>query len=479
MDVFETIQLSAKEIQRLTPDQAWHYHILPVPEGYDRSGHFFISAQKNSFQTHEDLEVIFGSTQSLIELEHDDIVKLLSKYYRKEQQTNITNKTLSYDSSSDDFLKKLIVEAKHINSSDIHLEIYEEKCRVRLRIDGQMVERFIIEQTHYPSLVNRIKIMSNLDISEKRLPQDGRIFFQFGEGRFDIRVSVLPTLHGEKIVMRLLNQDATNINIETLGFAQNDLENYLDSTKRKQGLILISGPTGSGKTTTLYATLKLLNKTTRNVLTIEDPVEYTLEGVNQAQLKENIGFNFGSALKTFLRQDPDIIMVGEIRDQDTANMAMRLSMTGHLVLSTIHTNSAWGTVARLIDMGVPPFLLAGTLSVSVAQRLVRLLCPHCKEKTAFHATDYPKAFKPPVQIGFQYIATGCEQCFYTGYRGRKAVYEVIPIDQEMAECIKNTIFDVSDKLKERQIKTLSDNAFHLFAEGNTSLDEIYSLLVNF
>ena len=478
MDIFETIQLSAKEIQRLTPDQAWHYHILPVPAAHTEKGDFFISAEKNGLQTQEDLEIIFGAAQTLLELPHDDVLKLLSKYYRKEHQTGSTN-TLSYDSTSDDFLKKLIVEAKQIQSSDIHLEIYEAKCRVRLRIDGQMVERFIIEQSHYPSLVNRIKIMSHLDISEKRLPQDGRIFFQFGEGKFDIRVSVLPTLHGEKIVMRLLNQDATNINIETLGFAQTDLENYLDSTKRKQGLILISGPTGSGKTTTLYATLKLLNKTTRNILTIEDPVEYTLEGVNQAQLKENIGFNFGSALKTFLRQDPDIIMVGEIRDQDTANMAIRLSLTGHLVLSTIHTNSAWGTVARLIDMGIPPFLLAGTLSVSVAQRLVRLLCPHCKQQIPFSASDYPKGFKAPIAVDFHYLSTGCEHCFYTGYKGRKAVYEVIPIDQEMAECIKNAIFDVSDKLKDRNIKTLSDNAFHLFAEGNTSLDEIYSLLVNF
>lgn len=478
MDIFEKIQLSAKEIQRLTPDQAWNYCLLPVPSGYIEQGDFFISTDKNSIKTHEDLELIFGVLPSLIELDHDSVLKLLGKYYRKERQSS-SNNTLTYDTSSDDFLKKLIIEAKEIQSSDIHLEIYEAKCRVRLRIDGQMVERFIIEQAHYPSLVNRIKIMAHLDISEKRLPQDGRIFFQFGEGKFDIRVSVLPTLHGEKIVLRLLNQDATNINIETLGFEQTDLENYLDSTKRKQGLILISGPTGSGKTTTLYATLKLLNKTTRNILTIEDPVEYTLEGINQAQLKESIGFNFGSALKTFLRQDPDIIMVGEIRDQDTANMAIRLSLTGHLVLSTIHTNSAWGTVARLIDMGVPPFLLAGTLSVSVAQRLVRLLCPHCKEKKSFNLSDYPKGFKSPTSVDVHYISTGCEHCFYTGYRGRKAVYEVIPIDHELADCIKNAIFDVSDKLKERKIKTLSDNAFQLFAEGSTSLDEIYSLLVNF
>lgn len=471
------LTLSVLEIQQLTPEQAWHYSI--VPASADQGGiDFFIDEEKQQHEVSEELEVLLGRAVSLQKVPKETMRKWLSTYYRKEQR-NGSGSVLQYDSGSDDFLIKLIVEAKAIRSSDIHLEIYEAKCRVRIRIDGLLVERFIIDKTQYPSLVNRIKIMAHMDISEKRLPQDGRIFFQSGGEKFDMRVSVLPTLHGEKIVMRLLSQDATNIDIHKLGFEEKDLEAYLSGTKRTQGLILISGPTGSGKTTTLYATLKLLNKETRNILTIEDPIEYTLPGINQVQLKESIGLNFGSTLRTFLRQDPDIIMVGEIRDADTAIMAMRLAQTGHLVLSTIHTNSAWGTVSRLIDLGIPSFLLANTLCVSVAQRLIRLLCTHCKQKQPFVISDYPRNFKPLRAVQFQFVPVGCEHCYYTGFKGRKAVYEVIPMDQEMAECIKNVIFDISDKLSEKQIRTLSDNSFELFAEGSTSLDEIYSLLVNF
>jgi general secretion pathway protein E/type IV pilus assembly protein PilB len=242
--------------------------------------------------------------------------------------------------------------------------------------------------------------------------------------------------------------------------------------------MLISGPTGSGKTTTLYATLKLLNKDTRNILTIEDPIEYTLEGINQVQLKESIGLTFAAALRNFLRQDPDIIMLGEIRDTETANMAIRAALTGHLVLSTIHTNSAWGTISRLIDMGIPPFLLANTLNTSVAQRLLRLLCPHCKTEKAFDPALFPRKFKPYKEIRMHFVARGCPDCFNTGYRGRKAVYEVIPIDEQLSESIKMAEYQVGNLLKERGIGTLSENAFTLFEQGLTSLDEIYSLLVN-
>jgi len=327
-------------------------------------------------------------------------------------------------------------------------------------------------------LVNKIKIMSNLDIAEKRLPQDGRIFFAYQETKFDIRVSVLPTLHGEKVVLRLLSNDSSSLDINKVGFSSFDLDNYMEGIKRPNGILLISGPTGSGKTTTLYATLKLLNKESRNILTIEDPIEYTLEGVNQVQLKESIGLTFGSALRTFLRQDPDIIMVGEIRDPDTANMAIRAALTGHLVLSTIHTNSAWGTISRLIDMGIPPFLVANTLNTSVAQRLVRLLCPHCRDKQEFSEKLYPRQFKPYRPVTHHYMPKGCNECYYTGYKGRKAVYEVIPIDHDLAGCIKNGIFDVASLLQERNIKTLAENSFELFENGNTSLEEIYSLLLN-
>jgi len=386
---------------------------------------------------------------------------------------------LQINHHEDDFLVGLIGEAKNLKSSDIHIESYENKCRVRIRIDGMMVERYLLKREEYPALINKVKILSNLDIAEKRLPQDGRINFKHHNQQFDIRVSVLPTLHGEKVVLRLLNNDATEIDLNTLGFSPFDLDNYLQGVKRPNGILLLSGPTGSGKTTTLYATLKLLNKETRNILTIEDPVEYTLEGINQVQLKESIGLTFGAALRTFLRQDPDVIMVGEIRDTETANMAIRAALTGHLVLSTIHTNSAWGTVSRLIDMGIPPFLVASTLNTTAAQRLVRLLCPHCKEEKTFDDSLYPKQFKPYARVNHHFVARGCEQCYYTGYKGRKAVYEVIPIDQDLAFEIKNGNMYIQQFLNDRGIHTLAENAFNLFNDGKTTIEEIYPLLFNY
>jgi type IV pilus assembly protein PilB len=405
------------------------------------------------------------------------IARLLSKYYIKDNA--IQGSSQMQINNADDFLMNLIGEAKNLKSSDIHVESYEHKCRVRIRIDGMMVERYLLKRDEYPALINKIKIIANLDIAEKRLPQDGRINFKYRDQQFDIRVSVLPTLHGEKVVLRLLNNDATEIDLNSLGFSKFDLDNYLQGAKRPNGILLISGPTGSGKTTTLYATLKLLNKETTNVLTIEDPVEYTLEGINQVQLKESIGLSFAAALRTFLRQDPDVIMVGEIRDTETANMAIRAALTGHLVLSTIHTNSAWGTVSRLIDMGIPPFLVASTLNTTVAQRLVRLLCPHCKEENKFDENLYPKQFKPYAKVSHHCVPKGCENCYYTGYKGRKAVYEVIPIDQDLAFEIKKGNMYIQNLLQERGIQTLAENAFRLFSQGLTSIEEIYPLLFNY
>jgi type IV pilus assembly protein PilB len=469
------LNVKAELLQFITTDQAWFYRIIPKNKLQDSITFY---TDKDPSEIQDELELILGINVYFDSIESDLIQKNLSKYYRK-QEKNKDKSPEVLSSGSDDFIINLIAEAKSLKSSDIHIETYEERCRVRIRIDGMMVERFVLNKEEYPSVVNKIKILANLDIAEKRLPQDGRIFFNQKGNKFDIRVSVLPTLHGEKVVMRLLSNDSTKIDIRKLGFSDFDLDNYLEGIKKPNGMLLISGPTGSGKTTTLYATLKLLNEETRNVLTIEDPIEYTLEGINQVQLRENIGFTFGSALRTFLRQDPDVIMVGEIRDPDTASMAVRASLTGHLVLSTIHTNSAWGTVSRLADMGVPPFLLANTLNTTVAQRLVRLLCPSCKEFHPFTDNLYPKTFRPFEKVEIHGVAKGCEDCFYTGYKGRKAVYEVIPVDYELADKIKNGIFDISKELKERKIRTLAENAFELFQTGHTSIEEIYPLLLNF
>lgn len=467
---------SADTLHLINKAIALQYRV--VPKGMeDQYLALFCDEEDSQSALLDELQIILDKPIKLHPIAKPEISRLLSTHYLSDMGSQ--EKELSAISANDDFLTTLIEEARKLKSSDIHIETFEKKSRVRVRIDGMMIERYQISREDYPALVNKIKIMANLDIAEKRLPQDGRIHYKSAQkGAFDIRVSVLPTLHGEKIVLRLLNNSSTDIDLNTLGLSDFDMENYLQGIQRPNGIILISGPTGSGKTTTLYATLKLLNKTTRNVLTIEDPIEYTLEGINQVQLKESIGLGFASALRTFLRQDPDVIMVGEIRDPETANMAIRAALTGHLVLSTIHTNSAWGTVSRLMDMGIPSFLVANTLNTTVAQRLVRLLCPHCKEETDFDVKAYPKQFKAPWALDKQFVAKGCGECYYTGYKGRKAVYEVIPVDAELAFEIKQGNMYIEPLLKTKQIKTLSENAFELFAQGQTSLEEIFPLLLS-
>ncbi len=463
--------------QSISTDQAWYYHIIPKSIDTDKFV-LYADEEKMNSSLSDELEMIFGKTIQIIPSSSVLINKTLGKYYRLTYK-NKRAETVSFDANnSDDFVYKLIAEADYLGSSDIHIEKYEERCRVRLRIDGKLIEKYVIPTNDYPALVNKLKIKANLDIAEKRLPQDGRINFETGGVKFDIRVSLLPTLHGEKIVLRLLSKDATNIDINELGFDKKQLNDYLEGIKKPNGIILISGPTGSGKTTTLYATLKILNEEKTNILTVEDPIEYTLEGINQVQVKNDIDLTFAKALRSFLRQDPDVIMLGEIRDGETAQMAIQAALTGHLVLSTIHTNSAWGTISRLIDMGVPSYLIASTLSLTVAQRLLRLLCPNCKEKNAFDLSLFPKNYEPPRHIEYHYLPEGCEQCFYTGYKGRKAVYEVIPIDNELSESIKKEQFNVRDELKEKGINQLMDNAFELFEKGETSIDEVYAMLMS-
>ncbi|MGK6353535.1 GspE/PulE family protein [Parapedobacter sp. DT-150] len=473
----EELHIDLADLKLVSAQQAWHYRIIPQR----MNGHLlcYTDREMDLQQMREELEMLIGMDVEMKSLPQAAVTKYLNKHYLREDVERQDTGSGSYLGESSDFLSDLIGEARRLKSSDIHLEVYEDRCRVRIRIDGLMIERYRLEKKDYPAVINKIKILSGLDIAEKRLPQDGRINFDNGQYKFDIRVSILPTLHGEKVVLRLLNNDATNISLDTLGFSEQDLRHYLEGVQRPNGMVLISGPTGSGKTTTLYATLKLLNKETRNILTIEDPIEYTLEGINQVQLKESIGLTFASALRTFLRQDPDIIMVGEIRDVETAAMAIRASLTGHLVLSTIHTNSAWGTVSRLIDMGIPPFLLANTLNTTVAQRLVRLLCPACKEEQPFDVSLYPRNFMPYKPVSSHYLAKGCDQCHHTGYRGRAAVYEIIPVDQALVGKIKRNEHDIQENLTEMGIKSLAENAFELFANGKTAIEEIYPLLFNF
>lgn len=452
----------------LSGDMANHYRILPKDISENHLS-LYIDTENCNDDIKDELELLYGTGIILHAVPSTAIEKALSIYYRKERNYDMGQ---SFTAESQDFLDTLLLEAKSLKSSDIHFEVYETAARIRFRIDGQLIERYKIERENYSELVNKVKIRAKLNITEKRLPQDGRIT----EPTFDIRVSILPTLFGEKIVMRLLGQDASNIDLATLGFQKHELEAYLEAVRKPNGIILISGPTGSGKTTTLYATLRLLNDNRRNIVTVEDPIEYTLKGINQVQLKEDIGLTFSSALKSFLRQDPDIIMLGEIRDPETAMMAIRASLTGHLVLSTIHTNSALGTISRLIDMGIPSYLISETLNLSVAQRLVRKLCPDCKADHPCSPEDFPPSYALPYVPKKVSKPIGCNKCFHTGYRSRLAIYEVLTINPDITNAIKNNSID---KLYEGEShRSLPDKAFDILAAGDTSLEEIYSILIN-
>ena len=454
-------------IEILTPNVAWNYQVIPQFSDDDVITFY---AQNSDSSLIEELELLTGKRIKIKIEDKEKIHRGLIRYYPLDQ-TNKYAKHYNFSSSFEDFLPKIIREAQMHKSSDIHIETFEINCRIRFRIDGKLVERYQFSKEKYPALINKIKIQAHLDIAEKRLPQDGRIFFDNGHDKIDIRVSILPTLYGEKVVLRLLSKDTANIPLDSLGFSSNQLKTYREAIQKPNGIVLISGPTGSGKTTTLYASLKYLNTESVNIMTVEDPVEYTLEGINQVHVKEDIGFTFASALRTFLRQDPDIIMLGEIRDQETAQMAIRAALTGHLVFSTIHTNSAVGTISRLLDMSIPPYLVANTLNLSMAQRLIRLLCPHCKKEEPFSTALYPKDL--PFKISTHFTPQGCEHCLYTGYMGRKAIYELLPVDQELAQSIKD------QKLNHNSVKveSLKDTAIKLFKNGNTSLEEIYTYLL--
>lgn len=461
--------------QAISTKQAWHYRIIPRELDGQTLGVFMDSGRQLN-GINKELEVVIGKKVVIHPVEAAVIEKSLVRHYPKSNSGVSASNIPKLISNKENFILTLIEEAMSVGSSDIHFEVQEKSSRVRYRIDGNLVDKYVVAATDYPAVVNAIKIKSNLDIAEKRLPQDGRIFFNRSGKRIDIRVSIIPTIHGEKVVFRLLNKDTEHIDLNRVGFIKEQLDQYRNGFLRSHGLVLISGPTGSGKTTTLYATLKQLNTKDKNILTIEDPIEYTLEGINQVQLKEGIGLTFPLALRTFLRQDPDIIMVGEIRDAETAQIAIRSALTGHLVLSTIHTNSAWGIVSRLMDMGVPEFLISATLNVAVAQRLVRLLCPDCKEEYDRDKETIQRFI--PGWGGTAYKPVGCEVCNFSGFKGRRAIFEVIEMNDKLRKRIKENELDTDQSVTESGEYSLANQAMKLFEQGVTSIWEILPMLLN-
>ena len=368
-------------------------------------------------------------------------------------------------------INAILSQAVREKASDIHIEPFEDRLAVRFRIDGVLSEVLSPKSLLAPLLVSRIKVMARLDIAEKRLPQDGRISVRLAGHGVDIRVSTIPATHGERVVLRLLDKQAGQLQLQQLDMPADMLEIFKRSLARPHGIILVTGPTGSGKTTSLYAGLSYLNNSSRNILTIEDPVEYMLPGVGQTQVNPKVDMTFARGLRAILRQDPDVVMVGEIRDGETASIAVQASLTGHLVLSTLHTNTAVGAITRLQDMGVEPFLLASSLVAVMAQRLVRVLCPHCKQE---HMPDRAECerlgLEEPAPI---YRAVGCEQCNHSGYRGRSAVFELIEIDEQIGRLIHDSAGEqeILDYARKRTA-SLSESARDRVMAGDTSLEEV-------
>ncbi len=370
-------------------------------------------------------------------------------------------------------INAVLTEAIKISASDIHIEAFENRMRIRFRVDGVLREILQPPKNIAPLVISRIKVMAKLDIAEKRLPQDGRISLKVAGRSVDVRVSTLPSGHGERIVLRLLDKQAGRLNLQHLGMSNNDNERLNDLLHHPHGIILVTGPTGSGKTTTLYAGLTQLNDKSRNILTVEDPIEYYLDGIGQTQVNNKVDMTFARGLRAILRQDPDVVMIGEIRDLETASIAVQASLTGHLVLSTLHTNTAIGAVTRLRDMGVEPFLLASSLIGVLAQRLVRQLCPHCR---AAHTATESECEWLNIEVSQApqiYTPKGCDDCNHLGFTGRTGVYELIPIDDKLQQMIHDGEGEQTMEKYARSFTTsLRTDGKRLVLEGTTSLEEV-------
>jgi general secretion pathway protein E len=368
----------------------------------------------------------------------------------------------------------IMVDAVNRNVSDIHIETFEKRLLVRFRIDGVLQEVLEPRRALAPLLVSRIKVMAKLDIAEKRIPQDGRISRSIGGREVDVRVSTLPSSHGERVVMRLLDKQAGRLNLGQLGIEQKNLDCLRRIIEKPHGILLVTGPTGSGKTTTLYASLSELNDSSRNILTVEDPIEYTLPGIGQTQVNTKADMTFARGLRAILRQDPDVVMIGEIRDLETVEIAVQASLTGHLVLSTLHTNTAVGAMTRLHDMGVEPFLLASSLVGVVAQRLVRVLCPQCKQ--AYEADEAEKALYGMTATDSLTLfhAIGCSHCGTTGYRGRMGIHEVIEIDDHLRTLIHANASELEmEKYARLSSKSIRADGLEKVRQGKTTLEEVF------
>ncbi len=410
--------------------------------------------------------------QSLVSEASDSGVQVLDH----EDDDNVDLAEAAEDASIIKFVNQILAEAIERRATDVHFEPFEEALRVRYRVDGVLQEANIPPEVRQfqPAIVSRLKILSHLDIAEKRLPQDGRIKLRVASREVDVRVSVIPMLHGEAVVLRLLDRSATMLGLEHLGMAERDRLTFERILDLPHGIVLVTGPTGSGKTTTLYAGLSRINDIERKIVTIEDPIEYHLHGINQIQVATKAGLTFSRGLRSILRHDPDVILIGEIRDSETADIAVQASLTGHLVFSTLHTNDAPGAMTRLVDMGIEPYLVASSLEMVLAQRLVRLICPDCKEP--YEPPDLPSL---RAEFGAEipevlYHGRGCRQCQGTGYRGRRGIFELMPVNEAIRAMIveRASATKIRTEAVSHGMRSLREDGWRLIREGKTTMDEV-------
>lgn len=487
------IEIDTDAVTCIPETLARKYNLIPI--GYQDNKIFVVMSDPLNIFATDDVRIATGYEVEPLIATQKEIKEAISKFYSKQdvqkaaeevnRESNTKNKQEKEEKNKSELdevknapvvklVDSIIQNAVRARASDIHIEPFEKYQKIRYRIDGELKEVLRAPKETAGALTTRIKILASLNIAEKRIPQDGRILTSADGNPVDLRVSVLPTVHGEKVVIRILRRDNFLMGKENLGLGNDDMEKLKRIMSSPHGIILVTGPTGSGKSTTLYTILSDLNTDDKNIITVEDPVEYMMEGINQVNVNTKAGLTFAAGLRSILRQDPDIVMVGEIRDGETAEIAVRAAITGHLVLSTIHTNDAPSTVLRLVDMGIEPYLVASSLSGIIAQRLVRRICPSCKVE--YKANDYEKKF-----LGLNkdsdirlYRGAGCNNCGNTGYKGRAAAFEILEIDREIREAIMSETN--SEELKQlcirRGMKTLKEYGAEMVINGVTTVDEL-------
>jgi type IV pilus assembly protein PilB len=500
----ENIEIPDEVISLIQPQMAQAYKIVPLKHDPDSGALVIAVASPDNFRATDDLQTLMGFSRVTSRITTpEQLEAALTKYYDVEEESimDLINEAAGNDALSlledrgdsidldtireaaqSNPVKRLVnmvlLEAIRNRASDIHFEPFEDEFKMRYRIDGVLYEMLPPPKSIAVAIASRIKVMADLDIAERRVPQDGRIELVVAGNPVDLRVSVLPTMFGESVVMRVLDRSNVSLDLERLGLREDDLSQARTIIHRPHGIVIVTGPTGSGKTTTLYAALNELNDVAVKILTSEDPVEYDIDGLVQCQINTEIGLTFARCLRSFLRQDPDIILVGETRDLETARIAVQASLTGHLVFTTLHTNDAPSAVARVLDLGLEPFLLSATLEAVIGQRLVRTICNRCKEEFTPTEDMLMELGLSPDDVSGRvfYHGTGCDACRNTGYSGRMAIYEIMHLDDELCDLINNreSTGRIRDAARKRGMRTLRESGLLAIYDGYTTIEEVVS-----